>query len=66
MAIKASLVNKLVEIFGGVSRPALKSVRKLVDELKFVYPNMFKEEIGTGYGLGGFQGPDGFASQVLD
>ena len=66
MAIKNSIVNKLVDIFGGVSRPEVKCVRKIVNELTHVYPAMFKNDASTGYGLGGMLGTDGFANQILD
>ena len=66
MEIKGTLVSKLVEIFGGVSRPELRKVRKIVQELQILYPALFKEDKSRGYGLGGNVGVDGFAEQVLD
>ena len=69
MEIKNSIVDHLVTIFGGNGAPKIAQVRKIVQELQFVYPAMFKEEKGkkmrTGWKFGGSSGPDGLAKQIL-
>ena len=46
MEIKNSIVDHLVTIFGGNGAPKIAQVRKIVQELQFVYPAMFREEKG--------------------
>lgn len=65
-AIINTTVNRIVEIFGGVSRPKIKEVREIVVEMQFVYPAMFREDVGSGYGFGGSKGVDGLANQMMD
>ena len=61
------LVDRIVEIFGGVSRPGIDKVREIVVELKFIYPSMFKDdEESTGYGFGGTKGGRALANHILD
>ena len=64
-------VDRVIEIFGGVSRPRIGEMREIVSEMQYIYPKMFKEEddddvSGTGYGFGGFKGINGLANQMLD
>ena len=66
MAIKSSIVKKLAEVFGGVSRPSLKNIRELVTVLQTIYPSMFRDEETFGYGLGGVNGNEAFAKQIKD
>ena len=62
-----TVVGQIVVIFGGIARPGIGDVRKIVTELQFIYPAMFKEEgVGSGYGFGGTKGVDGLANQMLD
>ena len=60
-------VDRLVEIFGGVSRPRISEMREIVTEMQFAYPAMFREEgVGSGYGFGGSKGVEGLANQMMD
>ena len=66
MAIKNSIAKKLVDIFGGVSRPTISEVRKIVTELQFTYPALFRDDTSLGYGFGGVEGNEELASHILD
>ena len=60
-------VDRLIEIFGGVSRPRISEMREIVTEMQFAYPAMFRDEgVGTGYGFGGSKGVEGLANQMMD
>ena len=69
--IRNTIINTVVElligIFGGVSRPSISDVREIVTEMQFMYPAMYKEDgAGSGYGFGGNKGVSGLANQILD
>ena len=61
-----AVVDRIILVFGGVSRPLIREVRQLVVELQFIYPAMFKEDSSTGYGFGGRKGGDALAHHLLD
>jgi hypothetical protein len=69
--VRNSIINEtvgcLLDIFGGVGKPAVAQMRELVSEMGFHYPAMFKEDdTGFGYGLGGCKGISGLPNQMLD
>ena len=59
-------VAYIIKIHGGVSRPRIGIMREVVTEMQFVYPSMFKNDVGLGYGFGGVKGVNGLAQQMMD
>ena len=58
------IVDSLLKIFE-VGKPGIAEVRKIVNELEFIYPNMFKFDESTGHGLGGREGNTTLPNQIL-
>ena len=60
--IKHKIIEVLIETCG---RPSVFWVRKVAERLGQVYPAMFQDDEGSGYGLGGKMGTDGLADHIL-
>ena len=60
--IKHRIIEVLIETCG---RPSVFWVRKVAERLGQVYPAMFQDDEGSGYGLGGKMGTDGLADHIL-
>merc|ERR1712129_185093 len=65
MIINAT-VNRLNEVHTWSTRPKVSEVREIVAEMQFIYPAMFRDDNGSGYGLGGTKGVEGLANNMLD
>ena len=59
-------LDHIGSVFGGVNKPKLGQMREVASKMGQVYPALFQDETGGGYGLGGSRGNDGLANQMLD